>query len=348
MCQENGVTLHSDGIPWWLFDMLPQGYLGRAYANRIGTRLGFSAHLNDWNDTQSLRALLEHGHDATGNLLLGDNARDYFLNESPVALSINEYPRLARDAARGEIPGSSAGGEQPKFTAYAMTPAGERHVIVKFSEPEQNPVSERWSDLLLAEHIALETLHDAGIPAAASRIIDYQGQRFLESGRFDRIGQLGRCAVHSLKVLDAEFVGSGVEPWPIIARQLASGKTITQEAANYAALLWAFGMLIGNTDMHGGNLSFVALHGRPYDIAPAYDMVPMAFAPRSGGGLHDTIPEPSISASVDNDTWRRAIDLARVYITRLGSAQFSARFDNCTATMKNHIEIAAGKIERLG
>lgn len=45
---------------------------------------------------------------------------------------------------RGEIPGSSAGGEQPKFTAYAMTPSGARHVIVKFSELDENPITERW------------------------------------------------------------------------------------------------------------------------------------------------------------------------------------------------------------
>lgn len=31
--------------------------------------------------------------------------------------------------------------------------------------------------------------------------------------------------------------------------------------------LWAFGMLIGNTDMHHGNLSFISSHGRPYQLA---------------------------------------------------------------------------------
>ncbi len=47
---------------------------------------------------------------------------------------------------------------------------------------------------------------------------------------------------------------------------------------------WAFGMLIGNTDMHHGNLSFIiSLHGRPYALAPAYDILPMGFAPKVGG-----------------------------------------------------------------
>jgi hypothetical protein len=34
MVQADGVALHSDRLPWWLFDMRPQGYLGRACAWR--------------------------------------------------------------------------------------------------------------------------------------------------------------------------------------------------------------------------------------------------------------------------------------------------------------------------
>ena len=30
MFQNDGVALHSDGLPWWLLDMRPQGFLGRA------------------------------------------------------------------------------------------------------------------------------------------------------------------------------------------------------------------------------------------------------------------------------------------------------------------------------
>lgn len=33
MMQADGVSRHSDGLPWWLLDMRPQGYLGRAYAS---------------------------------------------------------------------------------------------------------------------------------------------------------------------------------------------------------------------------------------------------------------------------------------------------------------------------
>ncbi len=41
-------------------------------------------------------------------------------------------------------------------------------------------------------------------------------------------------------------------------------------------------MLIGNTDMHYGNLSFISSHGRPYHLAPAYDILPMGVRSQNG------------------------------------------------------------------
>ncbi len=354
MSQRDGVRLHSDGLPWWLFDMRPQGYLGRAYAARHAAELGLPERLTDWTDTHALRTLMAHGHDVVGNLLLGDIARDRFINAAaPYPITeeqkVEEYARLALEAARGEIPGTSAGGEQPKFTAFVMTPDGPRHVIVKFSELEEGPVSERWRDLLLAEHLALETLREAGIASAKTHIFDQDGQRFLEVERFDRIGNLGRQALFSLAALDAEFVGAGTGGWPSIAHRLAENGQIRKEAAAGADILWAFGTLIGNSDMHNGNLSFISEHGRPYNIAPAYDMTPMAFMPRTGGGLPDTISEANIHASVDNETWRRAEVLAHLVLERLIAATgFSYRFRPCIAALAHHIETASAKIERLG
>ena len=80
MLQSDGKTLYSDSLPWWLYDMRPQGYLGRAYAANHAKLLGLPSQLTDWNDTHALRALLAHGHDVIGNLLLGDASRDTFLS----------------------------------------------------------------------------------------------------------------------------------------------------------------------------------------------------------------------------------------------------------------------------
>lgn len=354
MRQEDGDTRYSAGLPWWLFDMRPAGYLGRAYAARHGAALGLPARLTDWTDTHALRALLANGEDMVGNLLLGDVARDRFLAGAlPESIAETQkaarYAALARAAASGEQPGSSAGGEQPKFVACAETPAGPRHVLVKFSEPNAGPVGERWRDLLLAEHLALETLREAGAPAATTRLIDTTDQRFLEVERFDRVGALGRRAVFSLSALDAEFVGAGGGNWPAIARRLAVEKVIPPLAVESAALLWAFGTLIGNTDMHGGNLSFLSEQGPPCEIAPAYDMSPMGFAPRSGGGLPDALGEAAIDSGVANATWRRAEALARAFLARVAAGGgFSPRFAPCIAALERRIETAGARIARLG
>jgi hypothetical protein len=226
MHAEAGDTLYSPGLPWWLLDMRPQGYLGRAYVARHGAALGLPARLGDWSDTHALQALLVHGHDAVGNLLLGDTARGQFLAMAagapiPMAGKPATYARLAREAARGESPGSSAGGEQPKFSAWAATADGPRHVLVKFSEAEPGPVSQRWRDLLLAEHLALQTLAEAGVSATRTGVLDAGAQRFLEVQRFDREGPLGRRGIVSLAAMDAEFVGAGPVPWPVVVQRLA-------------------------------------------------------------------------------------------------------------------------------
>lgn len=354
MRQEEGITQHSESIPWWVFDMRLQGYLGRAYAARHGAMLGLPERLTDWTDTHALLALLAHGQDVIGNLLLGDWTRDRFLT-APPPISIpapkkpEAYVQLAKNAAQGDLPGSSAGGEQPKFTAFVETPEGPRHVIVKFSEQEKGPVSERWRDLLLAEHHALNTLREAGFSAAKTHLIDHEGQRFLETERFDRIGSQGRQGILSLAALDAEFVGAGANGWPLLTQRLAAEKHIPPEAADQAAFLWAFGALIGNTDMHHGNLSFISKQERPDRLAPAYDMTPMAFAPRTGGGLPDTLSEAVIHASVSNETWRHAEKWARAFLGRIQSeSRFSPRFIPCIVALDHHIQTARAKIERLG
>ena len=58
MVQADGAALHSDGLPWWLFDMRPQGYLGRAYASTHAAGLGLPPNPEHWRDADVIRALL--------------------------------------------------------------------------------------------------------------------------------------------------------------------------------------------------------------------------------------------------------------------------------------------------
>lgn len=346
MRQDNGVTLYSDSLPWWLLDMRPAGYLGRAWASRHGPGLGLPANLDEWTDSHALRALIAVGHDAPGNLLLGDIARDLFINAPfPVPVTPDAYPALAESAERGDVPGTSAGGEQPKFIAYV----DNRHVIVKTTSANDNPVSQRWRDLVLAEHHALQTLRDHGIKASASRIHDSAGRRFLEVERFDRVGATGRRAIHSLAALDAEFAGRAPSPWPEITAELVQANVVVDCALEHAAILYAFGVLIGNTDMHHGNLSFVAEHGRPYEPAPAYDMLPMTFMPRSGGMLRNEVTAARLHPSVGTMIWVRAAEMASDYIANLErDDRFSVQWQPCVEALHRHLEDAMSKIARLG
>lgn len=345
MQHEDGTATHSDGLPWWLLDMRPQGFLGRAYAQRVAADLGFPSSLSEWSDAHMLRAVLAHGHDLVGNLLLGDLARDRFLEAVPsVPVTSDQYPVLAEAAERGDLPGSSAGGEQPKFLA-----CNGRHVLVKFTAADDNPLPRRWRDLLAAEHLAARVLNDAGVAASTTRLIDVAGRRFLEVERFDRVGQHGRRALHSLAALEAEYIGNAGAPWPVLTARLAAQGVITADAAARAALHYAFGVLIGNSDMHHGNLSFISEHGRPYSLAPAYDMLPMWFAPRSSGALPGNLPPVRLHAEVSAETWRRALALADEFTRRMrDDSAFSIEWRACADALQGHVECARGKVGRLG
>lgn len=340
MEQVDGVCLHSDGLPWWLFDMRPQGYLGRAYASAFSTQLGISSNPVDWSDSDIIRALSTHGHDAVGNLLIGEQARNEFLEmqtPTPVVRSIS-YPALAQAVSSGEDPGSSAGGEQPKFCTY--TESG--HVIVKFTAKDDNPISERWRDLLQAEHLALKVL------GVETKVFDFEGQRFLEIPRFDRVGLLGRRGLFSLQAMDAEFVGWPRKPWPVLVNELVKQKHVHPDAIISTARLWAFGTLIGNTDMHYGNLSFISCHGRPYHLAPAYDILPMGFAPKSGGEIVNTLRPARLIEGVNGQIWREALELAEKFLELASDCGgFSENFTPCLNALRCHLDEASSRISRL-
>ncbi len=346
MLQTDGIAVHHEGLPWWLTDMRPQGFLGRAYAHQHASSLGLPPDVRHWSDTDAVRAVLANGGDAVGNLLLGDLARDRFIHApAPLDVGPADYPRLASEALNTGDTWSSAGGEQPKFCAYS---AGS-HVLVKFTGAQDNPIAQRWRDLLLAEHLALETLAIGGHSAARSKVVDIGAQRFLELERFDRVAAHGRCALLSLASLEGEFVGNATAPWPVLTSELAKQKVITPEAHAGAALLYAFGTLIGNTDMHAGNLSFVSELGRPYALSPAYDMLPMAFSPTAGGVVRDSISAAYLHPSVEDSIWQQARQLAEEYRTLLGNdSRFSNAFQPCITALGGHMDEVSQRIGRMG
>ena len=258
------------------------------------------------------------------------------------------YVEMAADALNGEAYGSSAGGEQPKFSAYVEFAGEPAHVLVKFSKPQTTTLHGGGGICCAPNTFALETLRANGVEAAQSQVYDFDGQRFLEVKRFDRVGERGRRAMFSLESLTAEF--SGKTDWIQAAQALREQKVIKPKASDGTALLWAFGHLIGNTDMHQGNVSFISDTSRPYDLAPAYDVSPMCFAPRTGGGMSQSAPVLNFRADVGRlIVWKQALAMARQYMARLqADERLSEAFQPCIKALGQHVHQAGQLIDNIG
>jgi hypothetical protein len=280
------------GLPYFIADARPQGFLGRAFARAHGPRLNVPIDPTRWSDDDVLVALALAGEDVPGDLIVGEASLESFqrrraegLTAIPAAARERAYPRRAAAALLGEAPGSSAGGEFAKFTAAVGGKDGIRHVIVKFSPADDAPASTRWRDLLVAEHHAAAALAHAGVPAVHSELVYANGRTFLEVTRFDRVGEYGRRAVVSLGSVEPALLGLGEVRWERAATALSRRGWLSSEDARRVAVLALFGELIGNTDMHPGNLAFLQAGESGFALAPAYDMLPMLFAPARSGEL---------------------------------------------------------------
>ena len=328
--EADGLSQLHDGLPWFLNDMRPQGFMGRTFAT-THPELQLGNDPRFWSDDDVLRALALCGDDLPGNLVVGEAAFARFhtlpQRASRVA-SPTDYPALAEAAMQGSIGGSSAGGEQPKFCTIVQGDAaapgtapgdGARHVLVKFSPAGDAPTDQRTRDLLVCEHLALQTLASAGIAAAASRISTAAGRVFLEVERFDRtpLGPanplgLGRIGMVSLMVYDAEYVGA-MDNWGATANRMQERQLLRPADARTLRLLEAFGVLIANTDRHYGNISLL-LDDDDWVLAPAYDMLPMLYAPVGGElvprNLADRPLQPTAAILAE---WPQALALARSF-----------------------------------
>lgn len=333
-----------EGLPYPLQDMRPQGFLGRHFARHHAALLQVPENPALWTDDDAVHGLSLLGADTPGNLILGEAACRAWLDQmqrhrqAPGTQGWAEdelaeaYPRLAEQALAQGVPGSSAGGEFPKFTAFRRESA--QHVLVKFSGSDGSPGTQRWADLLVCEHLAGQVLQDQlGMRQAVSRILTAGGRTFLEVARFDRHGIFGRSGLVSWAALDGAFFGTAGRPWGEAGRRLAERGWLSAQEAEQLARLWHFGQLIGNSDMHDGNLSFQLSTGprevagashasAPADLvrektrlrlAPVYDMLPMRYAPAQGMELLMRDTTPRLPLPGEQRAWQVAARAALVF-----------------------------------
>jgi hypothetical protein len=265
----------SDGLPPEVADARPSGFLGRHFA-AIHADLRLPARLADWSDHHILIAMSRRGEDVPGNLIVGDESFARWQALETAVTTRDDYPQLADATIAGHPPGASAGGERPKFGAFV----DGRHVLVKFAARGRagDIVARRWCDLLVLEALALDVVGSRGVSAAQARILETPSHWFLESERFDRVGERGRIAVVSLAAVHHDPADS----WARAAVSLMDAGRLTRDDARRLRWLDAFGALIGNTDRHQYNIVFFTA-GPGLGLAPAFDQVSMLYAPLADG-----------------------------------------------------------------
>ncbi len=313
-----GVTIGgvTDSMPYLLQDQRPGGFLGRAVPRRY-PEFRLPTRVHDWTDDHYLRYLTQRGSDTVGDLVVGNVAFDDYLagnRQRPVIAAdrrATRFPELAEVVMEGGLPGSSAHGEHPKFAAVVEHDGEPRPILVKFSPPRGTAVGERWSDLLVAEHLAHSALGRAGVPTCESAIHEFDERTYLEVARFDRHGAIGRIGVTSLLAIDMARYGT-LDSWVASATRLHADRCLDASTLEQVRLADVFGALIANSDRHFGNLAFYDDYRGTFRLAPIYDMLPMLFAPE-----HDQVvarvftpPDPT---SATLAAWPQARALAEDY-----------------------------------
>lgn len=159
------------------------------------------------------------------------------------------------------------------------------------------------------------------------------------------MGPHGRRGLVSLEALDAAFFGSVDTPWTEAADRLLADGWLSQGDANRLALLWWFGTLIGNTDMHYGNISLFLDESYPLELAPTYDMVPMRYRPDLEGSFaaDPIVPAPPPQAGA---MWVRAGELAaRFWVSLARHGRVTPAFRTLATQNAQAVFNAPGRVQ---
>lgn len=333
-------------MPYFLCDVWPQGFMGRMGAGKYRD-LGLPADIRRWTDEQAWQFICRYSEGAGGDLIFGDASYDRYLADKKTA-SVHiisrsgraaHYPAMAQQALQGESSGGPVGGEQPKFTAIVARDDDAQtieHVIVKFPPQVDAASGRRWGDLLICEHLALETLAGYGIAAADTTIVEAGGRVFLEVVRFDRVGLHGRLPMVTFSALDGDL-GMLYQPWTAVAQQLARLGQLPVADVRTVEILDLFGALIGNTDKHHGNIALAWTLEERHTLLAAYDMLPMLYRPNAHGEIVPRHWTPDLGGRLALQHLPRCCQMAQDFWRRvLAHDRISQDFKNTVADPHLH------------
>ncbi|MGH8210740.1 MAG: type II toxin-antitoxin system HipA family toxin YjjJ [Steroidobacteraceae bacterium] len=347
-----------DGLPYFLHDLRPDGFLGRQFARMHAQLLQLSDDPRNWPDDDALYAISLLGADHSGNFIVGEGAYRLWLDQlqqTPECLDggqmLHAYIERAQRAMQYGFAGSSAAGEFPKFTALRNLNGAPTHVLVKFSGSDQSAGTQRWSDLLVCEHLATQIIATVqGLSSAQTSVLQAGNRTFLEAVRFDRHGTHGRSALCSWAAFNYAWFGLAGRPWTEGGARLLERGLIDVDISHAITRLWHFGQLIGNTDMHDGNLSFrprVTASGPALNLAPVYDMLPMLYAPQRGVELASVTFAPRLPLPAERETWQQAASAAGAFWAQAAddariSAEFRATCNHNARTVRKTMGLLGG------
>jgi hypothetical protein len=349
-----------DGLPYFLQDLRPDGFLGRQFARAHGQLLQLGEDPRQWSDDDALYAISLLGADQSGNFIVGEVAFRRWLDQiqrPPACLEeihvVETYLERAQRAMQDGNVGSSAAGEFPKFTALRTLNGAPTHVLVKFSGSDNSAGTQRWSDLLVCEHLAAQTLATVrGLTAEQTSILQAGNRTFLEAIRFDRHGSRGRSALCSWAAFNHGWFGLAGRPWTEGAARLLERGLIDGDTVQAISRLWHFGQLIGNTDMHDGNLSFSLQDSAATTsliLAPAYDMLPMLYAPQRGVELAPVNFAPRLPLPAEREAWQDAATAADQFWSRAADdARIGGEFRALCAANLHTVRKTAGLLGGRG
>lgn len=96
-------------------------------------------------------------------------------------------------------------------------------------------------------------------------------------------------------------------------------------------MLDAFGVQIANTDRHLFNVALFPEQGG-YSLAPAFDQLPMAYAPPASGHLRMTAVEAPVPTVNTLEVWDEAMGLTREFWRRTAELPLTDSMREIAAT----------------
>lgn len=264
----------------FLDGLLPEGALRAQLESKYGTRtpIELLSHIGG-ECAGAVQLTIDDAPPGSGSLRP--------LSDDDVTALVRDLPTLT--PPDGLPIGASLGGIQAKLLltrtrngwAWPTDCAMSTHIIKPQSYDPNSPTL-----LVEAEHWALRVAARAGVPAARTALLEFDGRQAIVVERYDRVdGERTHqedftqaLSVPTLSKYESTLTGS------TRLRSIAAlAMPNAQHPRRFAAGLFeavAFNALIGNGDAHSKNYSITIDSAALVDVAPLYDVAPVMFMGR--------------------------------------------------------------------